>query len=113
MDAGQNLIKHLDQKENATFCNSLEDEFHFILECPLYHELRIKYIKTYYWNRPNILKFIELFKSENEVIVKNVSQFVEISMKKEKVCCMKEHNACTLIILCFQITFLPLQLVKT
>ena len=38
-------------------CNSLEDEFHFLLECSLYTDLRNTYIKPYYWRYPNILKF--------------------------------------------------------
>ena len=35
-------------------CNKLEDEFHFLLECSLYNDLRNQYIKKYYWKRPNI-----------------------------------------------------------
>ena len=41
-------------------CNNVEDEFHFILECTKYNEIRRKYIKKYFWQRPNISKFIEL-----------------------------------------------------
>ena len=37
-------------------CNSIEDEFHFLLECNLYNDLRVQYIKRYYWNRTNVLK---------------------------------------------------------
>ena len=40
-------------------CYTLEDEFHFILECPLYQDLRAEYIKRYYWVRPTMPKFIE------------------------------------------------------
>ena len=29
----------------------LEEEFHLMLECPLYRDLRVIYIRKYYWNR--------------------------------------------------------------
>ena len=44
-------------------CNVLEDEFHFCLECPLYAELRNKYISNYNWCRPNNPKFIHLYRT--------------------------------------------------
>lgn len=40
--------------------NDIEDEFHFVLICPCYHELRLLYIKNYYRNNPSMFKFIEL-----------------------------------------------------
>ena len=41
-------------------CDVLEDEFHFILQCSRYQDLREIYIKRYFWRRPNMLKLIEL-----------------------------------------------------
>ena len=39
--------------------------FIFLLECPLYRELRKKtYIKPYYWKRLNMPKFIEIIKQK-------------------------------------------------
>ena len=47
------------EERKCLFCrNSLEDEFHFVSECPLYQDLRQEYIKRYFWARPNIPKFI-------------------------------------------------------
>ena len=45
----------------CTLCNfnDIEDEFHFILKCPFYHDLRIKYIKKYYYNRPSVWKLVQ------------------------------------------------------
>jgi len=39
---------------NQRFCNNcskhtVEDEYHFMLECSKYNDLRKEYIKTYYW----------------------------------------------------------------
>lgn len=65
-------------------CNILEDEFHFLLECPLYHDFKINYIKRYFWKRPNILKFIELLQSKNTTVVKNLSTYIYKSMNKRE-----------------------------
>ena len=65
-------------------CSVLEDEFHFTLECPLYKDIRKKYIKRYYWQRPNMVKFIELFLSENCQIIKNLSMFINKAFKMRK-----------------------------
>ena len=58
------------------------DEFHFVLECSLYQELRQEYIKRYFWIRPNIPKFIELVQSENKNIIKNLSVYIYKSFEK-------------------------------
>ena len=55
--------------------------FHFILECAIYDGLRKKYIKRYYWQNPNMPKFIELLTSEDSKIIKNLSCFIEKAFK--------------------------------
>ena len=39
-------------------CNldEIQDEYHFILVCPLYHELRKTYIEKYFYKRPSVFK---------------------------------------------------------
>ena len=70
------------EERKCLFCNCLEDEFHFILECHLYQDLRNEYIKKYIWNRPNIPKFNELLQSENKKTIKNLSVYIYKSFKK-------------------------------
>jgi len=62
-----NKIPRNDRKYKR--CNTLEDEFHFIIECAFYSSLRKQYIRKYYWNHPNIPKFIELLACENVKII--------------------------------------------
>ena len=57
-------------------CKTLEDEFHFLLECSIYKNLRQKYINKYFWKYPNILKFTELMVSENEITLQRLAIFV-------------------------------------
>ena len=58
-----------ENRENrlCTLCNlgDIEDEFHFILKCPKFSELRIKYIKKYYFNRPSVFKLVQLLSINN------------------------------------------------
>ena len=69
-----NVIPRNERK--CQLCNTLEDEFHFLLECPLYFELRKTYINRYFWHNPNIPKYIELLTSENINIIRRLSCFV-------------------------------------
>ena len=48
----------------------IEDEYHFLVECPLYKELREQYLPKYYWKRPSVYKVIELLTNENKNLVK-------------------------------------------
>ena len=46
-------------------CGVVEDEYHFVIECKLFNELRIKYLPRYFWVRSSMYKFVELLHSEN------------------------------------------------
>jgi len=62
----------------------LEDEFDFLLECPLYRELRKTYVEPYYWKRLNMPTFIKLMKKENKIEIRNVSMFIMKSFEIRK-----------------------------
>ena len=57
----------LDDKK-CSLRNVLEDEFHFVIECNMFTELR-KNISMYYWNRPSMHKFISLINNQNQTCV--------------------------------------------
>ena len=61
----------------CTLCNKLEDEFHFIIECTRYVDLRKQFIKQYYWVRPSMHKFIELMKSDNKNVIRKLGIYIE------------------------------------
>ena len=54
----------------CSFCQVIEDEFHFVLECQLYSDLRKNYISKYYWRRSSIVKFLELLNSDNQTRIR-------------------------------------------
>ena len=67
MEAGrwvkQNRVPIHERK--CSFCNIIEDEYHFVIQCAAYSELREKYISNYFWKRPNMFKFVESINSSN------------------------------------------------
>ena len=69
-----NVIPRNERK--CPVCSKLEDEFHFLLECPLYSDLRKMYINRYFSSHPNILKFKELLTSENSNVTRKLACYV-------------------------------------
>ena len=53
--------------------NHIEDEFHFVLVCPDYFNLRNAYIPKYYSNRPSVLKLIELVQTNKTYMLIKLS----------------------------------------
>lgn len=54
-----------------------ENEYHFLLVCPIYIDLRRKYFSNYYCNWPNIQKFTSILSSKNaSLIKKNLKIFI-------------------------------------
>ena len=54
-------------ERTCTLCNQhdIQDEYHAGLICEYFKNIREKYIKSYYYNRPNMIKFIELMNTPN------------------------------------------------
>ena len=53
--------------------NAIEDEYHFILECSKYVEIRRKYIKPYYCINPSAFKLTQLLLIWYIIIVSHVT----------------------------------------
>ncbi|MCG8045176.1 MAG: reverse transcriptase family protein [Candidatus Thiodiazotropha taylori] len=69
------------ENRKCRICNVLEDEYHFLFECVLYQELRKQYIGRYYWQRPSMIKLVELVSSKNENILKKLSTYLNKAFK--------------------------------
>ena len=65
------------------FChNVIECEFHFFMVCPLYKELRLKYIPQKMYMYPNLNTFYILMASTDMAIVRNISMFIYYASRK-------------------------------
>ena len=68
----------------CTFCNlnEIEDEYHFILKCPLYNDIRSKYIKQYYFKKACVFKLVQLFSTDNVKDLRNLGKYILFSHKR-------------------------------
>ena len=64
------------ENRKCKHCQILDDEFHFILECPLYSNIRTLYAKRYYYTRPNMFKLTELMSSKSKKKLRNLAAFI-------------------------------------
>ena len=66
--------------------NQVENEYHFLLVCPCYRNLRIKYFKPYFCHWPNIYKFQTLMETKSYKILINLAKYVYFANKIRKWC---------------------------
>ena len=77
------ILERINRK--CVFCNDndIEDEFHFILKCSAFAELRNKFIKKYFFRNNSMYKLIELFKSNSNSIIR-LSKFLSFAKSKRE-----------------------------
>ena len=71
----QNRVdRHL---RTCNVCNSrdIEDEFHFVLICPAYTDLRKRYINAFYYTRPSVYKFIQLMQCNKPTVLRKLGKY--------------------------------------
>ena len=61
--------------------NIIGDEFHFILECTVLNELRLKFLPKIYQKYLNAIKLSNLFNSKSIIILKKLCKYVEERLK--------------------------------
>ena len=68
------------------FCNGtyIENEYHFLLVCPLYRDLRIKYFKPYYCRWPTLNKFDDLMCNTSKKVILNVAKYIYFAFQLRK-----------------------------
>ena len=62
--------------------NVMEDEYHFLLVCPMYSELRKTYLPRFYCRWPSQNKFIKLLNDEQVSVLLKIAKFVYIANEK-------------------------------
>ena len=70
---GQQRIDRNERKCQICNSNDLEDEYHFVLICLVYTELRFEYIPVYCRRNPSVFKFVQLMSTLKPELIKNLS----------------------------------------
>lgn len=62
--------------------NDIGDEIHYIFICDYFQLERKRFLRPYFYKRPNVIKFKELLSTNSVKQLINLSKFVDIIMKK-------------------------------
>ena len=78
---GQNRIDRPERICQVCDTSDLEDEYHFVLVCAAYNELRVKYINIHFRRNPSVFKFLQLMNSSDTTTINNLSYFIYNAFK--------------------------------
>ena len=71
----------LNERLCSYYKSDIGDEYHYLLVCNNFKKERSKFVKTYYYKRPNTIKFQQLINIKDENSLKNLCRFIDIIMK--------------------------------
>ncbi|KAK6181925.1 hypothetical protein SNE40_009702 [Patella caerulea] len=71
----------------CNICNmhKMENEFHFILVCPVLRDLRLNFLPVYCHNNPSEYKLRKLFQCKSEFVYKNLAIYIKLALDVRKV----------------------------
>ena len=80
-DLNVNKGRSLNIPRHARICslcnmNKIEDEFHFLIECPFYYELRLLYLPRFFFAVPTLQKFYTLLNTTNTNLLYRLSKYL-------------------------------------
>ena len=69
------------QNRICEFCNNntVESEYHFLLTCPKYHNIRNTYLPRIFW--PSINKFVKIMSATNRYMLVKLSKYIDEAFK--------------------------------
>ena len=73
------LGKYCPENRKCELCpkNDIGDNFHYLLTCPFFKPQRKKFIDSYFYARPNVVKYKELLNITSEPKLKKLSSFMK------------------------------------
>ena len=79
--------KRIDLKElNCPMCkNALENDVHFVLQCPAFDDLRLNLIPSKYCNKPCNLSLTLSLASKNELMMKNLAIYLFKALNRREI----------------------------
>jgi hypothetical protein len=71
------------QNRICSYChmNTVENEYHFLLTCPKYRDIRKRFLPNSIYTWPNINKFTSIMSSSSNKIINNISKFIYYANK--------------------------------
>ena len=60
-------------------------KYHFVLVCPIYSNLRQKYIRPHYYNRPSVYKFTLSTQTKQQEVLQKLGKKMYMSLLDFKV----------------------------
>ena len=84
IEKGRHIGLDRDQRYCFNCDNVVENEYHFLLICPFYNDIRSTYINRKYYSPPSLHKFHMLMSTKNENLIKNLAMYVYYAMKLRK-----------------------------
>ena len=79
--------RHLKIERSLRLCpcctlSCVEDEFHFLMICPAFKDLRTLYLPNFQTTYPSWGKFLTILTSENVDVIKSLSSYVYQGLKR-------------------------------
>ena len=66
----------------CTLCNDIEDEFHFVVICVKFYDLRTKYLPKSLYINPSMYKFLNFLNTKNESQLKKLGLFLHFAFNR-------------------------------
>ena len=71
---------------NCKLCQSdIEDEFHFVLKCPHFHDIKCKYKQKFYWKKASFFKYIQLLSVRNFKELCNLGCYLQHAFERREI----------------------------
>ena len=71
---------NITETKKCPFCDDIENEIHFILKCPMYTQLRNKYLTKHYQTKIYKQPFNFLLQNEDKHILRDLAMFIHYAL---------------------------------
>ena len=61
--------------------NDIEDEFHFVLKCPVYADIRKELVPRFYYSNTSMYKYISLMQNNDKKLIRKLAIYCEKAFK--------------------------------
>ena len=71
------------EDRKCKFCKVfVEDEYHFLMSCPLYQDLRKTFLPGYFLNVVNYHNFVTLMNTQDGLTIRNLAMFIYYAFER-------------------------------